>query len=118
MTIRKSNRGISVDFDTLIKQADKSTTAVGNMRVNAHGDVIGANGQIIKPNEERVREYYTNNPKSSTSNVSLKGKQEKKPLEDPEPTKKSPKKEPLGYKEVEQPNGDIKMVPYYDEKDA
>jgi len=26
--------------------------------------------------------------------------------------------EPLGYKEVEQPNGDIEMVPYYNEEDA
>ena len=26
--------------------------------------------------------------------------------------------EPLGFKEVEQPNGDIEMVPYYTEEDA
>jgi len=26
--------------------------------------------------------------------------------------------EPLGYKEVELPNGDIQMVPYYNEDDA
>ena len=26
--------------------------------------------------------------------------------------------QPLGYKEVEQPNGDFEMVPYYDEEDA
>ena len=124
MTIRKSNRGASVDFDTLVKTIDRSTAAVGNMRVNAHGDRIGPNGEIIQKNEDRVREYYENNPKSSTSSASLKGRQEKTVLEDETPSeppskkKRTTKKEPLGYNEVEQSNGDIKMVPYYNEKDA
>jgi hypothetical protein len=78
MTIRKSNRGVSVDFDTLIKQADRSSSALGNMRVNAQGDKLGPNGEIIQRADERVREYHKNNPKSSTVNASLKGKPEKK----------------------------------------
>lgn len=47
---------------------------------------------------------------------------------DPEPVPEEPDEfgepedvpplEPLGYKEVELPNGDIEMVPYYNEEDA
>ena len=43
---------------------------------------------------------------------------------DPEPEPEAPlgesfdEDEPLGYKEVELPNGDIEMVPYYTQEDA
>ena len=32
---------------------------MGNMRVNAKGDVIGKNGEIIPTAEDRARAYYT-----------------------------------------------------------
>jgi hypothetical protein len=141
-------------MDALIaKQAKENTPAVGNMRVNAKGDKLGPGGEIVQKNEDRVRAYYRDNPRSSTSKASLRGpdappaptdaearaeakakrdaakadklkqeatKTKRKAKADPipEPDEFDAPAEPLGYKEVELPNGDIEMVPYYKEDDA
>lgn len=135
MTLRRSNRGASVDFDALMAQ-HKTSTAVGNMRVNAAGDVLGSNGEIVQRNEERVRSYYKNNPRSSTS-ASIKGDAPAAPRIEPdvaptktaqtvkenvrtkvaEPEEFDAPNEPIGYKEVKLPNGDIEMVPVYNKKE-
>jgi len=179
MVIRKSNRGQSIDMEALIA-ANKESPAVGNMKVNAGGDVVGKGGEIVQANEDRVRAYYQENPSSSTSQVSLKGDMpgvkaepdaanplEPKTAKTAKENKRTAPKEPsvldtveevledkieavtepeefdepehvdigkqklgtadveddnqpLGWREVEQPNGDIEMVPYYteDEKDG
>ena len=147
MAIRRTNKGVSIDMDALISASNAQTPAVGNMGVNAKGDLLGQGGQVVKRNEDRVREYYRKNPRSSTANKSLKGDIASKltpdentapPVQQPKTAKTSkenvrtkketapkpqpvvepeefdaPDLEPLGYKEVEQPNGDIEMVPYY-----
>ena len=164
LVVRKTNKGVPIDMDKLIA-ANQSSPAVGNMNVNTAGDVIGPDGSVVKKSEERVREYYQKNPKSSTGSASLKGDmpklkpdadagmltpktaktekenvrtstvtseqvaKKKKELEDemvapiepeiaPIPPVEEPEefdapKEPVGYKEVELPNGDIEMVPIY-----
>jgi len=151
MATFRSNNGKPIDMGALMRAAESSTPAVGNMRVNANGDVLGKNGEIIKKNEERVRDYYKNNPRSSTSQASLKGpkpssltpdeapvpkdmepdtaktgkenkrtaKKKAKPVPEPvaEPDEFDAPMEPIGYKEVELPNGDIDMVPVYKEED-
>ena len=43
--IYKTARGKMVDMDK-IKLANETSVAVGNMKVNARGDIIGSNGQI------------------------------------------------------------------------
>ena len=162
MVTRKSNRGQPIDMEALIA-ANKESPAVGNMKVNAAGDEMGPGGEITRPNEDRVRAYYKDNPSSSTSQVSLKGEMPgikaepdtempmepktaktakenkrtapKEPsvvdtveevledkleaIEEPKEFNEPEAPQPLGWKEVEQPNGDIEMVPYYeeDEKD-
>lgn len=141
MTIKKSNRGIPIDFDALMAKASEST-AVGNMKVNAQGDLLGRGGQVVQRNEERVRAYYKNNPRSSTS-ASLKGETPAQKLQPDASTVAAPKtaatakenvrtakpapitepdefdapQEPVGYKEVTLPNGDIEMVPVYKKDD-
>jgi len=143
MTIKRSNRGASIDFDALMAKAADST-AVGNMRVNAQGDVIGKGGEIVQRNEDRVRAYYKNNPRSSTS-ASLKGDTPTQKLQPDTPISNAPKtaatakenvrtampqaqpvaepdefdapNEPVGYREVELPNGDIEVVPVYKSED-
>jgi hypothetical protein len=136
MTLRRSNRGVSVDLDALMAQHNTST-AVGNMRVNAAGDVLGPNGEIVQKNEERVRAYYKNNPRSSTS-ASIKGDvpspaariepdvaptktartvKENVRTAVSEPDEFAAPDEPIGYKEVKLPNGDIEMVPVYNKKE-
>lgn len=170
MVNRKTNRGKPIDMDALRSASSRSSKALGNMGVNALGDELGPGGEIIKKREQRVRDFYANNPKSSTSKASLKGEmpsskkiqpdgltpevktaktaaenkrtevtaedvqkrtQEIKeemvkpieqdiaplPIDEPEEFDAPEGTEPLGFREVELPNGDIEMVPYYREDD-
>ena len=149
MVQRKTNRGQIIDFEALMAQ---NSPALGNMRVDAEGNTLGPNGEIIEKREDRVRAYYKDHPQSSTAQASLKGQSptqdpvepnpvidepkttktakenvrtaikpdtQKKATKEPEPTppegEEFDEQEPLGFKEVELPNGDIEMVPYYTE---
>lgn len=127
MTRRRTNRGVIIDLESLVSQSNPNQPAVGNMKVNARGDVLGKEGRIVKKNEERVREHYKNNPRTSSSQVSLKSGEEVKPkpkalepdlVDQPDEFDAPEEVKPLGYKEVELENGDIQMVPYYREEDA
>ena len=154
MVQRKTNKGQVIDMDALMA-SQGGRPAIGNSGTDAHGNLLGANGEIIQSKEERARAYYQDNLMSSTAQQSLKGTQQQtlvptgkdnlqevktaatakenirtsqakpdtqKQAQDLNPT--SPEGEtfddaqPLGFKEVEQPNGDIEMVPYYTEDDA
>ena len=72
MVQRKTNKGQVIDMDALIA-AQGDRPAVGNAGTDAHGNVLGPNGEIITPSEERVRAYYEDNPMSSTAQQSIKG---------------------------------------------
>lgn len=141
MTTYRSNKGVPIDFDSLVSASSKNSAALGNMRVNAQGDVLGPNGSVVQKNEDRVRAYYKNNPRSSTAGASLKGEvpsqkltpdapktaevktaatakenvRTAQPAPAPvvEPDEFDAPNEPVGYREVELPNGDIEMVPVY-----
>lgn len=158
MATRRTNRGQVIDMDALVSGSNPRSSAIGNMGINAKGDKLGPGGTIKQKSEDRVREYYQNNPRSSTSKQSLKGKmpsqentvskqdapktaktaqentrvtraqvEERKeqikreikpdPIVEPDEFDAPGGVEPLGYKEVELPNGDIEMVPYYREED-
>lgn len=145
MTQRRSNRGQTVDFDKLMTQQG-NRPAVGNMGTDAKGNKLGPGGVIVQKNEDRVREYLKNNPAVSNDQVSLKGQPLQPDVQSPMPgsqlktaatakenqrtqvkTKPTPvlepdefdaPQEPSGFKEVELPNGDIQMVPYYRAEDA
>ena len=157
MVQKRTRNGQLIDFDAMLAAGQKER-AIGNMDVNAKGDVVKA-GAVVKSNEDRVREYYETVEEVAQEKVSLKGKmpdlsgevgkgapapevktadtqkenirtqeaQEKakaKLQPDPKPEPEAPlgesfdEDEPLGYKEVELPNGDIEMVPYYTQEDA
>lgn len=60
-TIR-SYRGKLLDSDILFG-ADE-TPAIGNMNVNAGGDIIDENGRVVKTRDEVAREYYKDVKKS------------------------------------------------------
>jgi hypothetical protein len=57
MATHRSAMGKEVDMAALRQKNDK-TRAVGNMNVNARGDIIDSNGQVINDNNKRVNEYY------------------------------------------------------------
>ena len=62
-TYRTMN-GRQVDMDKLRSQ-NELTPAVGNMKVNARGDELGAGGKIIRTREQIVSSYYEGNPKAT-----------------------------------------------------
>ena len=61
----RTMQGRMVDIDQL-RAANESVQAVGNMKVNARGDVLGANGQVITPKAQVIRKYYEQ-PKGKAS---------------------------------------------------
>ena len=151
-----TSKGKVIDMESVIAQQGDSI-AIGNMRVNARGDLLGPGGEVIKTADERAREFYKNADSSVDENVSVKSTQpvsgdisvpggpapktastaraESKIKPDPEPVKQqneidpevavatqiaknkaqAQNKEPITYKEVELPNGDIDMVPIFED---
>ena len=64
MVGRQSNRklyrtmqGRMVDIEKL-RATNEEVRAVGNMSVNARGDVVGTGGKIVKTKEQLMKEYY------------------------------------------------------------
>jgi hypothetical protein len=52
-----SAKGKKVDMDSL-RQRNELMPAVGNIPVNARGDLLGKGGKIIKTREAIMKEYY------------------------------------------------------------
>jgi len=61
----RTMQGRMVDIDQL-RAANESVQAVGNMNVNARGDVLGANGQVVTPKAHVIKKYYEQ-PKGKAS---------------------------------------------------
>jgi hypothetical protein len=64
MVARQPNRklyrtmqGRMVDIEKL-RATNEEVRAVGNMNVNARGDVVGTGGKIVKTKEQLMKEYY------------------------------------------------------------
>jgi len=55
--VYKSANGKTVDMGALRLQNEK-VRAVGNMRVNARGDVINDNNEVIRTRNEQVSKQY------------------------------------------------------------
>ena len=60
-------QGRMVDIEKL-RAANESVQAVGNMNVNAKGDVIGPGGTIVTPKETVIKKYYEQ-PKGMVSDT-------------------------------------------------
>lgn len=118
MTGKKTNRGQTIDMAGLVLQ-NETAVAVGNMKVNARGDQLDAEGNIVKTKTEQAQAYYQNNPKAAVKTVSIKDavdvsatKTMEQPVAEKPKAQKSSKakvKQPK-MKEVELPNGDIELV--------
>jgi hypothetical protein len=59
--VHRSANGKIVDMD-MLRQRNELTPAVGNARVNARGDQLGAGGKIVRKKEELLKDYYQSNP--------------------------------------------------------
>ncbi len=58
-----SVRGKEIDMERLSLKHE-TEPAVGNARMNARGDELGAGGKIIKTREQILQDYYNNNPRA------------------------------------------------------
>ena len=65
-------QGRMVDIEKL-RAANESVQAVGNMNVNARGDVLGAGGSVVTPKETVIKKYYEQ-PKGMVSDTPSRGK--------------------------------------------
>ena len=81
--VYKSMQGKTVDMD-MLRQRNELTPAVGNARVNARGDELGAGGQIVRKREDLVKEYY-----ETAQGVPDESPVRKKTVVDEEPVKKT-----------------------------
>jgi hypothetical protein len=68
--VYRSANGKTVDMGALRLQNEK-VRAVGNMRVNARGDVINDNNEVIRTRNEQVSKQY----QKQTQPKSPKGRQ-------------------------------------------
>ena len=68
----RSMQGRMIDIEKL-RAANESVQAVGNMNVNAKGDVLGAGGQVVTPKEQVIKKYYEQ-PKGMVSDTPNRGK--------------------------------------------
>jgi hypothetical protein len=73
MPQRKTNRGQIIDFDNLIEKQGNQP-ALGNMQVDAHGNRLGPNGEIVERAEYRARKHYQA-PSGPAKPTSLKADQ-------------------------------------------
>ena len=76
----RTMQGRMVDIEKL-RSANESVQAVGNMNVNARGDVLGPNGQVVTPKAEVIKKYYEQ-PKGKVSEGPASTKQ--KPAQQPQ----------------------------------
>ena len=66
--VYRTMQGQVIDMDKLM-QKNELTPAVGNAKMNARGDKLGAGGKIVKTREQAVAEYYEANPKIGRAHV-------------------------------------------------
>ena len=76
----RTMQGRMVDIEKL-RSANESVQAVGNMNVNARGDVLGSSGQVVTPKAEVIKKYYEQ-PKGKVSEGPASTKQ--KPAQQPQ----------------------------------
>ncbi len=54
----RTMQGKEIDLDKL-RMKNEMVLAVGNVRMNARGDELGAGGKIVKKREDIMTEYHT-----------------------------------------------------------
>ena len=83
----RTAQGRSVDMSRLIAKNEK-TRAVGNMKVNARGDVIDGHGKIIQSVNERTSQRYENTVSKAAKQVNTRIQPDKQPV--PQAVKQAP----------------------------
>ena len=59
----KTMRGELIDMGLLVAKNEKAI-ALGNASMNARGDIVGPNGEVLKARGIAAQDYYASNPKA------------------------------------------------------
>lgn len=94
----RSYRGKILDTTEVFGNGKEKT--LGNMNVNAQGDLIDAEGNVVKTHDQVVREYHTENQKSVVRSSLLDDIDDDFEI-DFEPQRKQTKKAPVKKSEPE-----------------
>jgi len=81
MGMYRTAQGKMVDMAALAAQNEK-VRAVGNMKVNARGDLIDAKGKVVKPVTERRADSYA----KTVGNPGAQARRQPMPNNNPNPT--------------------------------
>jgi hypothetical protein len=101
-----SAAGKRVDMEAMVVR-NETTIAVGNNPVNARGDEIGLNGEIVKSRQDVASDYYSANP-----NAVAKGQSVGHITEDRlSPEEKAPKSISAAMSVEEQPAPEVSSAP-------
>lgn len=66
---RRTAMGSMIDMD-MLRIANEGTIAIGNMKVNARGDQLGAGGKVLKSRAQIMQDYHKiNTPLASQDDV-------------------------------------------------
>jgi len=68
-----SVRGKEIDMEKLSLKHE-TTPAVGNAKLNARGDLLGAGGKVVKTREQLMKEYYKDNPRAIKEEIPTRRK--------------------------------------------
>ena len=71
----RTSRGEPVDMD-MLRLANESVIAVGNMKTNARGDELGPGGKVVRTRAQVMQDYHKlNTPMAVDSTVAASRKQ-------------------------------------------
>ena len=105
----RTMQGRMVDIEKL-RAANENVRAVGNMGVNARGDVLGPGNKIATPKEQVISKYYEQ-PRGLVDDTPARNKpQPPRRTPPPQPEKTVQKMTPVAPK-VETPKQETKVVP-------
>ena len=105
-------QGRMVDIDKL-RAANESVQAVGNMNVNARGDVIGQGGKIVKTKDAVMKDYYQT-PKGMAQDTVSREQSQPAPKARPQvmnPTVKQIQEKPVKTVSTFKPKAQPKIEP-------
>ena len=80
----RTMQGRMVDIEKL-RAANESVRAVGNMNVNARGDVLGPNNTVVSTKSQQIQQYYEA-PRGKVDDTPARSK--------PTPARKTPSQQP------------------------
>ena len=97
----KTAMGKTIDMGSM-SVANEKIRAVGNMKVNARGDIIDSNNNIVKTRQQQLAEQYSTQTKKQNRPGTAQKPQAEKPAPEPK-VKESPKPAPVTEEPVDFP---------------